>query len=94
MSQPDKCLEVVPIRRALLSVSEKRGLLELASALAERGVELLASGGTRTALAAAGLAVREVAQYTGQPEILGGRVKTLHPGFTAASSLAATFPKT
>ncbi|MGO9598566.1 MAG: bifunctional phosphoribosylaminoimidazolecarboxamide formyltransferase/IMP cyclohydrolase [Isosphaeraceae bacterium] len=79
MSQPDKCLEVVPIRRALLSVSEKRGLLELASALAERGVELLASGGTRTALAAAGLAVREVAQYTGQPEILGGRVKTLHP---------------
>ncbi|MBV8486686.1 MAG: bifunctional phosphoribosylaminoimidazolecarboxamide formyltransferase/IMP cyclohydrolase, partial [Planctomycetaceae bacterium] len=67
------------MRRALLSVSEKRGLLEFASALAERGVELLASGGTRSTLAAAGLAVQEVAQYTGQPEILGGRVKTLHP---------------
>jgi phosphoribosylaminoimidazolecarboxamide formyltransferase/IMP cyclohydrolase len=53
--------------------------LELAGALAERGVELLASGGTRTTLAAAGLVVQEVAQYTGQPEILGGRVKTLHP---------------
>ena len=71
--------DVVPIRRALLSVSDKRGLLELAPALAERGVHLLASGGTRTALADAGLDVTEVAAYTGQPEILGGRVKTLHP---------------
>ena len=79
MSQTDKRLDVVPIRRALLSVSDKRGLLELAGALADRDVELLASGGSRAALAAAGLAVREVAEYTGQPEILGGRVKTLHP---------------
>ena len=69
----------LPIRRALLSVSDKRGLPELARALASAGVELLASGGTRTALAALGLEVTEVADYTGQPEVLGGRVKTLHP---------------
>jgi phosphoribosylaminoimidazolecarboxamide formyltransferase/IMP cyclohydrolase len=71
--------DVRPIRRALLSVSDKRGLIELGRALADRGVALLASGGTRTALADAGLAVEEVSAYTGQPEILGGRVKTLHP---------------
>jgi phosphoribosylaminoimidazolecarboxamide formyltransferase/IMP cyclohydrolase len=72
-------VEPVPIRRALLSVSDKQGLIELARALAERGVHLLASGGTRTALAEAGLDVTEVSAYTAQPEILGGRVKTLHP---------------
>jgi phosphoribosylaminoimidazolecarboxamide formyltransferase/IMP cyclohydrolase len=71
--------EVVPLRRALLSVSDKRGLIDLARALADRGVKLLASGGTRTALVEAGLDVIEVSAYTGQPEILGGRVKTLHP---------------
>ncbi len=71
--------EIVPIRRALLSVSDKRGLVDLARALADRGVHLLASGGTRTALVEAGLDVTEVSAYTGQPEILGGRVKTLHP---------------
>ncbi len=70
---------LVPIRRALLSVHDKQGLLDLARALAERGVELLASGGTMRALAQAGLEVREVADYTGQAEVLGGRVKTLHP---------------
>ena len=70
---------IVPIRRALLSVSDKRGLVDLARALAARGVHLLASGGTRTALAEAGLDVTEVSAHTGQPEILGGRVKTLHP---------------
>jgi phosphoribosylaminoimidazolecarboxamide formyltransferase/IMP cyclohydrolase len=69
----------VPVRRALLSVSDKRGLLELARFLTERSVELLASGGTRSALAGAGIPVTEVSEYTGQPEILGGRVKTLHP---------------
>ena len=56
-----------------------RGLVELARALAGQGVHLLASGGTRTALVDAGLEVTEVSAYTGQPEILGGRVKTLHP---------------
>jgi phosphoribosylaminoimidazolecarboxamide formyltransferase/IMP cyclohydrolase len=70
---------IVPIRRALLSVSDKTGLLDLARALSGQGVHLLASGGTRTALEQAGLAVTEVSAYTGQPEILGGRVKTLHP---------------
>ncbi|MEX1081215.1 MAG: bifunctional phosphoribosylaminoimidazolecarboxamide formyltransferase/IMP cyclohydrolase [Halofilum sp. (in: g-proteobacteria)] len=68
-----------PIRRALLSVSDKRGLVELAEALATNGAELLSTGGTARALAQAGLAVTEVAEYTGFPEIMGGRVKTLHP---------------
>ena len=70
---------IVPIRRALFSVYDKTGLIELARFLAQSGAELLASGGTRTALVDAGIAVTEVADYTGQPEILGGRVKTLHP---------------
>jgi phosphoribosylaminoimidazolecarboxamide formyltransferase/IMP cyclohydrolase len=70
---------IVPIRRAVLSVSDKTGLVELASLLARRGVELLASGGTYRTLVDAGLDVIEVSAYTGQPEILGGRVKTLHP---------------
>jgi phosphoribosylaminoimidazolecarboxamide formyltransferase/IMP cyclohydrolase len=69
----------LPIRRALLSVYDKRGLAELARALAAAGVELLASGGTRTALVELGLEATEVADYTGQAEVLGGRVKTLHP---------------
>jgi len=71
--------EIVPVRRALLSVSDKRGLLELARVLSAQNIHLLASGGTRTALVEAGLEVTEVSAYTGQPEILGGRVKTLHP---------------
>jgi phosphoribosylaminoimidazolecarboxamide formyltransferase / IMP cyclohydrolase len=70
---------VVPVRRALLSVSDKTGLIDLARALADRGVHLLASGGTRATLVQEGLDVTEVSAYTGQPEILGGRVKTLHP---------------
>jgi phosphoribosylaminoimidazolecarboxamide formyltransferase/IMP cyclohydrolase len=67
------------IQRALLSVSDKTGLLEFAQALHGMGVELLSTGGTATALRAAGLPVREVADYTGFPEMLDGRVKTLHP---------------
>jgi phosphoribosylaminoimidazolecarboxamide formyltransferase/IMP cyclohydrolase len=67
------------LERALLSVSDKRGLVELAQALVRWGVELLASGGTGQVLRQAGLAVREVAEWTGFPEILQGRVKTLHP---------------
>jgi phosphoribosylaminoimidazolecarboxamide formyltransferase/IMP cyclohydrolase len=70
---------IVPIRRALLSVSDKRGLVDLARALDDRGVALLASGGTRSALLDAGLEAEEVSAFTGSPEILGGRVKTLHP---------------
>src|SRR5258707_3337816 len=67
------------IGRALLSVSDKTGLIDLARGLAEFGVELISTGGTRKALAQAGLAVRDVADVTGSPEILDGRVKTLHP---------------
>lgn len=67
------------IRRALLSVSDKTGLIDLAQGLAEKGVELISTGGTRKTLADAGLAVRDIADVTGFPEILDGRVKTLHP---------------
>jgi phosphoribosylaminoimidazolecarboxamide formyltransferase/IMP cyclohydrolase len=66
-------------RRALLSVYDKTGLVEFAAGLAELGFELVASGGTARALSAAGLPVTQVDQVTGFPEILGGRVKTLHP---------------
>ncbi|MDE2251373.1 MAG: bifunctional phosphoribosylaminoimidazolecarboxamide formyltransferase/IMP cyclohydrolase [Gammaproteobacteria bacterium] len=67
------------IARALLSVSDKQGLSDFARALSRRGIELLSTGGTAQALRNAGLPVREVADYTGFPEIMGGRVKTLHP---------------
>ncbi|MBB3276784.1 MULTISPECIES: bifunctional phosphoribosylaminoimidazolecarboxamide formyltransferase/IMP cyclohydrolase [unclassified Pseudoxanthomonas] len=69
----------LPVRRALLSVSDKTGLIELAQALAARNVELLSTGGTAKALRDAGLAVRDVSDVTGFPEIMDGRVKTLHP---------------
>jgi phosphoribosylaminoimidazolecarboxamide formyltransferase/IMP cyclohydrolase len=68
-----------PVGRALLSVSDKTGLVELARGLVRHGVELVASGGTAAALRDAGLPVVEVAELTGSPEMLGGRVKTLHP---------------
>ncbi len=68
-----------PIARALLSVSDKSGLVEFARALADRNVELISTGGTRKALDEAGLAVREVSDLTGFPEMMDGRVKTLHP---------------
>ncbi|CAA7619101.1 fused IMP cyclohydrolase; phosphoribosylaminoimidazolecarboxamide formyltransferase [Magnetospirillum sp. LM-5] len=68
-----------PIRRALFSVSDKTGLVEFARFLAERDVEILSTGGTCKALRDAGLTVVEVADYTGFPEMLDGRVKTLHP---------------
>jgi phosphoribosylaminoimidazolecarboxamide formyltransferase/IMP cyclohydrolase len=69
----------VPVRRALLSVFYKDGVVELARALAEAGAELLSTGGTMRALVEAGLPVTEVADYTGFPEMMDGRVKTLHP---------------
>jgi hypothetical protein len=67
----------VPVRRAILSVSDKEGLDELARGLAAAGVELYASGGTRQQIGRLGLAVQEIGQYTGFPEMLDGRVKTL-----------------
>ncbi|SIO25091.1 bifunctional phosphoribosylaminoimidazolecarboxamide formyltransferase/IMP cyclohydrolase [Salinivibrio sp. ES.052] len=68
-----------PIRRALISVSDKSGVVEFAQALAQRGVELLSTGGTARLLAENGLAVTEVSEHTGFPEMMDGRVKTLHP---------------
>jgi phosphoribosylaminoimidazolecarboxamide formyltransferase / IMP cyclohydrolase len=70
---------LVPIGRALISVSDKTGLLDLARALAGYGVELISTGGTSGMLRAAGLAVRDVSDVTGFPEMMDGRVKTLHP---------------
>jgi phosphoribosylaminoimidazolecarboxamide formyltransferase / IMP cyclohydrolase len=69
----------VPVRRALLSVSDKSGLIETARALHDLGVELVSTGGTRSAIAAAGLPVKDVSDLTGFPEMMDGRVKTLHP---------------
>jgi phosphoribosylaminoimidazolecarboxamide formyltransferase / IMP cyclohydrolase len=69
----------VRIRRALLSVSNKTGIAEFARGLADLGVELVSTGGTAGALLAAGLPVRAIEEFTGFPEIMGGRVKTLHP---------------
>ncbi|MHA7875648.1 bifunctional phosphoribosylaminoimidazolecarboxamide formyltransferase/IMP cyclohydrolase [Roseivivax sp.] len=68
-----------PVRRALLSVSDKTGLIELAQALDARGVELVSTGGTARAMREAGLTVRDVSELTGFPEMMDGRVKTLHP---------------
>jgi len=68
-----------PIRRALLSVSDKTGILEFAKALHAQGVELLSTGGTARLLADNAIPVIEVSDYTGHPEIMDGRVKTLHP---------------
>jgi phosphoribosylaminoimidazolecarboxamide formyltransferase/IMP cyclohydrolase len=69
----------VKLRRALLSVSDKQGLAAFAAELSRRGIELLSTGGTAHLLSNAGLPVREVAAYTGFPEMMGGRIKTLHP---------------
>ncbi len=71
--------DIVPVRRALLSVSDKTGLVELARALAAAGAQILSTGGSAAALRAAGVAVTEVSDHTGFPEILDGRVKTLVP---------------
>jgi phosphoribosylaminoimidazolecarboxamide formyltransferase / IMP cyclohydrolase len=71
--------DLAPVKRALLSVSDKTGLVALGQALAAQGVELLSTGGTAKALREAGLAVKDVAEVTGFPEMMDGRVKTLHP---------------
>ncbi|MFM2355906.1 MAG: phosphoribosylaminoimidazolecarboxamide formyltransferase [Pseudomonadota bacterium] len=71
--------DLVPIRRALVSVSDKAGLMPFVTELARRGVELLSTGGTSQMMRDAGLAVRDVAEVTGFPEMMDGRVKTLHP---------------
>jgi phosphoribosylaminoimidazolecarboxamide formyltransferase / IMP cyclohydrolase len=70
---------IVPVERALVSVYDKSGLIPFVQALAARGVEVVSTGGTARALREAGIAVRDVSDLTGWPEMLGGRVKTLHP---------------
>ncbi|MGR3434928.1 MAG: bifunctional phosphoribosylaminoimidazolecarboxamide formyltransferase/IMP cyclohydrolase, partial [Shimia sp.] len=70
----------LPIARALISVSDKTGLVPFATALDAAGVALVSTGGTAAALRAAGLAVSDVSDLTGFPEVMDGRVKTLHPG--------------
>src|SRR3954466_10764120 len=69
----------VRVQRALISVSDKTGVVDFARGLSELGVELVSTGGTATALREAGLEVRAIEDFTGFPEIMGGRVKTLHP---------------
>src|SRR6188474_2982850 len=74
----------IRVRRALVSVSDKTGVADFARGLAGLGVEILSTGGTASALREAGIEVTEVSEFTGQEEILGGRVKTLHPRLHAA----------
>jgi phosphoribosylaminoimidazolecarboxamide formyltransferase/IMP cyclohydrolase len=74
----------IRVRRALISVSDKTGVADFARSLAAQGVEILSTGGTAAALREAGLEVTDVSEFTGQEEILGGRVKTLHPRLHAA----------
>ena len=69
----------MPVRRALLSVSDKTGIVDFARALGQRGVALLSTGGTYAAIQSAGVSVQPVEAYTQSPEVMGGRVKTLHP---------------
>jgi phosphoribosylaminoimidazolecarboxamide formyltransferase/IMP cyclohydrolase len=69
----------VSVERALLGVYDKRGIVELAAGLVELGVEILSTGGTARALRDGGVPVREVSDFTGHPEMMDGRVKTLHP---------------
>jgi len=76
--------DLAPVRRALISLSDKTGLIELARDLAALGVELVSTGGTRAAIAAAGLPVKDVSEVTGFPEMMDGRVKTLHPAVHGA----------
>ncbi|MEO0921966.1 MAG: bifunctional phosphoribosylaminoimidazolecarboxamide formyltransferase/IMP cyclohydrolase, partial [Pseudomonadota bacterium] len=71
--------DMLPVRRALISVSDKTGLIDLGRALADRRIELLSTGGSAATLRDAGLEVRDVADVTGFPEMMDGRVKTLHP---------------
>ncbi len=76
--------DAIEVRRALISVSDKTGIVDFARGLADLGVEIVSTGGTAAALREGGLEVRDVAELTGSPEILDGRVKTLHPRLHAA----------
>src|SRR5690606_9518176 len=78
-SLPSGMPDLAPSRRALVSVSDKTGLVPFVQSLAQRGVEIISTGGTAAALRQAGIAVTSIDDVTGFPEIMGGRVKTLHP---------------
>ncbi|HEY5072839.1 MAG TPA: bifunctional phosphoribosylaminoimidazolecarboxamide formyltransferase/IMP cyclohydrolase [Caulobacteraceae bacterium] len=86
MSMPDfpPAPDLAPIRRALISVFDKTGLVAAAKVLAELGVEIVSTGGTRAAISAAGIAVKDISDLTGYPEMMDGRVKTLHPAVHGA----------
>ena len=79
VDSPDAEAGLVTIARALISVSDKTGLAELGRVLAGYGVDILSTGGSAETLREAGIAVRDVAEHTGFPEMMDGRVKTLHP---------------
>lgn len=79
MTTPPEAVARRPVKRVLVSVSDKTGIVEFARALTAAGVEILSTGGSARALVAGGVEVRDVSDYTGFPEIMGGRVKTLHP---------------
>lgn len=72
-------MDIVPVQQAILSVFEKSGVVDLARALEAQGTHILSTGGTGRALKESGIEYQEVSDYTGSPEMLGGRVKTLHP---------------
>ena len=82
-------IDFARIGRALISVSDKSGVVQLARALSVRGIEIVSTGGTAAALAEAGLKVVDVAALTGFPEMMDGRVKTLHPRVLGGSSGAS-----
>ena len=85
--------DIVPIRRALISVSDKSGLVPFAQALAAQGVEILSTGGSARALRDAGVAVKEVSEHSGFPEILDGRVKNFWCHRSTAGFLAGATAK-
>lgn len=83
---------LLKVRHALISVSDKQGIVELAKALGQFGVEIISTGGTFQALKEGGVAVKSVTEVTGFPEILDGRVKTLHPAIHAGILAAVDNP--
>jgi phosphoribosylaminoimidazolecarboxamide formyltransferase / IMP cyclohydrolase len=92
-SVPEPAGESLPVRRALISVADKTGVAEFAGGLAKQGVEIISTGGTEAVLKEAGIEVRPVEDLTGFPEILDGRVKTLHPHLHAALLAIRDDPK-
>src|SRR5256712_13915912 len=81
------------VQRALISVFDKTGIVEFAKRLAALKIEILSTGGTAKLLREAGVAVRDVSDFTGWPEMLGGRVKTLHPKVHGGAPLPAGAPE-